>query len=86
MIRGILFFAASLACMAQYVATDDGKRLFFTSADRMAGTDQSFRSKLFSWDPEHGVRLVYEVTGRTRLLRNDHGRRFARRILRRLRG
>ena len=58
--RGFLFFAASLTCMAQYVATDDGKRLFFTTADRMAGTDQSFRSKLFSWDAENGVRLVYE--------------------------
>lgn len=59
--RAILFFAASLACMAQYVATDDGKRLFFTTADRLAGTDQSFRAKLFSWDAEHGIRLVYEA-------------------------
>ncbi len=56
----LVFFAVSLACMAQYVSTDDGSRLFFTSSDRMTGTNQSFRSKLFSWDTEHGVQLVYE--------------------------
>jgi hypothetical protein len=55
-----VFFAVSLACAAQYVTTVDGSRLFFTSSDRLAGTSQSFRSKLFSWDTEHGVQLVYE--------------------------
>jgi len=57
----LVFFALSLSCLAQYVTTDDGSRLFFTSSDRLAGTNQSFRSKLFSWDAEHGVQLVYEL-------------------------
>jgi uncharacterized protein (TIGR03437 family) len=61
LIRDILvFFAVSLACVAQYVPTNDGSRLFFTSSDRLVGTNQSLRSKLFSWDAEHGVQLVYE--------------------------
>jgi uncharacterized protein (TIGR03437 family) len=57
----LVFFALSLSCLAQYATTDDGSRLFFTSSDRLAGTNQAFRSKLFSWDAEHGVQLVYEL-------------------------
>jgi len=61
----VVFFAVSLSCVAQYgptqyVPSSDGSRLFFVSVDRMIGTNQSFRSKLFSWDVEHGVQLVYE--------------------------
>lgn len=64
MIRGILlFFAMSLTCVAQlerFATTNDGTRLFFVYSNRLAGTNQSFSSKLFSWDAEHGVQLVYE--------------------------
>ena len=60
-IRKLLFFcAAPLACLAQDVTTDDGSKLFFTSQYRLVGTNQSFRSKLFSWDAMNGVQLVYE--------------------------
>ena len=43
--------------------TDDGSRLFFVSTNRQPGTSQSHRSKLFSWDAESGLRLVYEAPG-----------------------
>ncbi|MDQ6759798.1 MAG: hypothetical protein M3Z32_08040 [Acidobacteriota bacterium] len=56
----LLLYALPLACLAQYVTTDDGSKLFFTSTERIAGTNQSFRSKLFSWDAEHAIQLVYE--------------------------
>ncbi|MDQ6708618.1 MAG: hypothetical protein M3Z85_21880 [Acidobacteriota bacterium] len=55
-----MFCAVHLACLAQNVTTDDGSKLFFTSPDRLVGTNQSFRSKLFSWDAMNGVQLVYE--------------------------
>ncbi len=57
-----MFCFLPLACLAQYeyVTTDDGSKLFFTSSERLAGTNQSFRSKLFSWDARHGVQLVYD--------------------------
>src|SRR5260370_23154114 len=56
----VVFFAVSLSCVAQYVSTNDGSRLFFTSSNRLAGTNQSFLPKLFSWDAEHGVQMLYE--------------------------
>lgn len=46
---------------AQFLTTDDGSKLFFTTMDRIAGTSQSFGSKLFSWDAVNGIRLVYDA-------------------------
>jgi len=63
--RSLAFLAFPVLCVGQhtseYVATDDGSRLFFISTDRIVGTSQSFRSKLFAWDVANGVRLVYEA-------------------------
>jgi uncharacterized protein (TIGR03437 family) len=55
--------AIAVLSQAQLLTTDDGSSVFFTSASRMAGTDQSFRSKLFSWHRAEGIRLVYEAEG-----------------------
>lgn len=65
MIRNlILFCAIPLTVLAQsetrYAATDDGSTLFFVSENRLTGTGQSFRPKIFSWDAARGVRLVYD--------------------------
>lgn len=59
MIRTLfLLSATALACLAQ-IADDDSKWIFASSA-RLVGTNQSFRSKLFSWDAVKGVQMLYE--------------------------
>jgi uncharacterized protein (TIGR03437 family) len=64
-----LLVVSSPACFAQGptafgyqnpVTTDDGSRLFFISINRLAGTEESFRWKLFSWDAASGVQLAYD--------------------------
>jgi hypothetical protein len=66
--RFSLLFAIALLSRAQVLTTDDGSRILFTTASRIAGTDQSFRSKLFSWDGAEGIRLVYEAEGEVGLI------------------
>ena len=64
MIRKLLLLCAvplaAVAQIADTAATDEGSRLFFTSYNRLTGTNQSFRSKILSWDAAHGVQLVYD--------------------------
>src|SRR5438067_12637300 len=56
----LLWFPLICIAQRQYLTTNDGSRLFFSSPNRLDGTDESFHSKLFSWDSAHGVRLIYE--------------------------
>lgn len=58
----VLLLVTGGSCLAQsvYAAPGDGSRLYFFSTNRLPGTGQSFRPKLFSWDPSGHVQLVYE--------------------------
>src|SRR6266704_1094870 len=40
--------------------TEDGSAVYFSSPIREKGTDQSFHSKIFRWDPTGGIRLIGE--------------------------
>jgi uncharacterized protein (TIGR03437 family) len=40
--------------------TEDGSTVYFSSPIREKGTDQSFHSKIFRWDPAGGIRVIAE--------------------------